>query len=104
MRRREIITMLGSAAVAWPLTGWTQEPPKIWRIGILHSGFPNRTPIHLLFAALRTLGYEEGWTAAVELLGADGVVEGNPAACRPRRSLMEFQERQPSLAGQGSGM
>ena len=34
---------------------------------------------------------------------AVGVVEGNPAACRPRRSLVEFQQSQPSVAGQGSG-
>src|SRR3954453_10165506 len=70
--RREFITMLGRAAVGWPLAGWTQEAPKFWRIGILHSGFPNRTPIHLLFAALRTLGYEDGRTAAIELLGGEG--------------------------------
>src|SRR3954468_6629983 len=74
MRRREVITMLGSAAVACPLTGWTQEPAKTWRIAILHSGFPNRTPIHLLFATLRTIGYEEGRTAAVELLSGEGDV------------------------------
>ena len=68
MRRREFITLLGGAAVAWPAATWAQERPKLWRISILHSGFPNRTPIHLLFAALRTLGYEDGRTAAVELL------------------------------------
>jgi ABC-type uncharacterized transport system substrate-binding protein len=74
MIRRQFITLLGGAAVAWPLEAWAQEAPKIWRIGILHSGFPSRTPIHLLFAALRRLGYEEGRTATVELLGGDGDV------------------------------
>jgi len=74
MRRRKFITLLGGAAVAWPAATWAQERPKLWRISILHSGFPNRTPIHLLFAALRTLGYEDGRTAAVELLGGEGDV------------------------------
>jgi putative tryptophan/tyrosine transport system substrate-binding protein len=68
VKRREFIAGLGSAA-AWPLAARGQRPP---RIGILHSGFPNLTPIDLLFAALRTLGYEDGRTAVVELLGAEG--------------------------------
>ena len=42
------------------------------RISILHSGFPNRTPIQQLFAALRELGYEDGLTATIELLGGEG--------------------------------
>ena len=42
------------------------------RISILHSGYPNRTPIQHLFTALRALGYEDGQTAAIELLGGEG--------------------------------
>ena len=72
LRRREFITLLSGSAVAWPAAARAQGRPKLWRISILHSGFPNRTPIHLLFAALRTLGYEDGRTAAVELLGGEG--------------------------------
>src|SRR5215467_1377750 len=69
LRRREFVTLLGGAAAAWPLAARAQQHR---RISILHSGFPNRTPIHLLFAALRGLGYEDGRTAAVELLGGEG--------------------------------
>jgi len=69
MRRREFITLVGGAGVAWPLAARAQQQP---RISILHSGFPKRTPIHLLFAALRALGYEDGRTAAIELLGGEG--------------------------------
>jgi putative ABC transport system substrate-binding protein len=42
------------------------------RIAILHSGYPNRTPIHLLLEALAKLGHEEGRTATIELLGGEG--------------------------------
>ena len=42
------------------------------QISILHSGFPNRTPIHVLIEALRALGYENGNTAVMELLGGEG--------------------------------
>jgi putative tryptophan/tyrosine transport system substrate-binding protein len=42
------------------------------QISILHSGFPNRTPIHVLIEALQTLGYKDGSTARIELLGGEG--------------------------------
>jgi len=42
------------------------------RISILHSGFPNRTPIHQLFEALSKLGLEHGRTATIDLLGGEG--------------------------------
>jgi putative ABC transport system substrate-binding protein len=69
MKRRDFITLLGGAAAAWPLAAHAQQQR---RISILHSGFPNRTPIDVLFSALRSLGYEDGRTVAVELLGGEG--------------------------------
>ncbi len=69
MRRRDFITCLGSAAALWPLTARAEQTP---RIGILHSGYPNRTPIQHLFSALRALGYEDGRSARIELLGGEG--------------------------------
>jgi putative ABC transport system substrate-binding protein len=69
VKRREFITLLGGAVAAWPVVARAQQHR---RISILHSGFPNRTPIRLLFAALRTLGYEDGRTAVIELLGGEG--------------------------------
>jgi putative ABC transport system substrate-binding protein len=88
IERRKFLATLGGAAVAWPLAAraLAEERP---RISILHSGFPNRTPIHLLFEALQTLGYEHGRTATIDLYGAEGdsgrltALVGQLAAQRP---------------------
>jgi putative tryptophan/tyrosine transport system substrate-binding protein len=68
------MAMLGSIAtagsfVATAIPASAQGRPHI---SILHSGFPNRSPIQYLFAELRALGYEDGRTADIELLGAEG--------------------------------
>jgi putative tryptophan/tyrosine transport system substrate-binding protein len=68
MRRREFIAGLLAASLA------SAKARERSRITILHSGFPNRTPIHLLFQEFGKLGYENGLTASIELLGG----EGNP--------------------------
>src|SRR5436190_23053945 len=75
MKRRDFIALLGGSVATWPLAGslatpaLTKEPSKIV---ILHSGFPERTPIHLLFEALAKLGYENSRTAAIDLMGGEG--------------------------------
>ena len=66
MRRRDLITGLVWASLGMPALAAVKQ------ISILHSGFPNRTPIHILIEALRALGYEDGNTAKIELLGGEG--------------------------------
>lgn len=66
MRRRDLIAGLLLAPLAMPTLAAVKQ------ISILHSGFPNRTPIHVLIEALRALGYEDGKTAKIELLGGEG--------------------------------
>jgi putative tryptophan/tyrosine transport system substrate-binding protein len=71
MRRREFVILFGWAA-AWPFAAQAQQIGTVRRISILHSGFPLRTRVRLLIEALRTLGYDDGKTATIELLGGEG--------------------------------
>jgi len=68
MRRREFITLLGGAAVAWPLGPHAQRTVKL--------GFfsPNRASAqmqmdHAFLHRLRKLGWSEERTVAIEYLG-----------------------------------
>jgi putative ABC transport system substrate-binding protein len=62
MKRREFITLLGSAAVAWPLAARAQQPERMRRIGVLMSlaaGDPGGQA--RLVAFVQGL-QEQGWT------------------------------------------
>jgi putative tryptophan/tyrosine transport system substrate-binding protein len=69
MKRRAFITLLGGAAVAWPLAARAQEPGRIYRLGGLHAS-PRDAPHHLaLFDELRRLGFIEGQNLVVDAAG-----------------------------------
>ncbi|HEV2549351.1 MAG TPA: ABC transporter substrate-binding protein [Stellaceae bacterium] len=75
MRRRTFIALFGPATATAALLIAGATPTSAQgrpHISILHSGFPNRSPVQYLFAELRALGYEDGRTAEIELLGAEG--------------------------------
>jgi putative tryptophan/tyrosine transport system substrate-binding protein len=62
MRRREFITLLGGAVVAWPLTARAQQPERMRRVGVLTFGTAS-TAGHLVeafFKGMADLGYQEG--------------------------------------------
>jgi putative ABC transport system substrate-binding protein len=76
MRRRKFITLLGGAAVAWPLGAHAQQSKEIPRLcfltfdpGTLQSRSPR---FDVFFDSLRDLGYVDGKTIAIDYLSADG--------------------------------
>jgi putative ABC transport system substrate-binding protein len=77
MRRREFITILGGAAVAWPGAVIAQAPSRQWKIGVLaNEPWP---PLEGLRQGMRDLGYVEGKTHRFEYRFAQGRAERFPA-------------------------
>ena len=68
MRRRDFITLLGSAAATWPLAARAQQRERMRRIGVLLAGTPTSFAgrANALVQGLRELGYVEGKTVAFE--------------------------------------
>src|SRR5882757_8658567 len=64
MRRREFITLLGGAAIAWPLAAWAQQRPR--RIGVL-VGAADDPQGRSWIAGSRQKLRESGWTNDREL-------------------------------------
>ena len=74
MRRRDFITLLGGASVAWPVAARAQQGGSIARIGLLWPGdAPPVSPRMESFRqGLRALGFVDGQNIAIELRYAQG--------------------------------
>src|SRR5215510_626084 len=74
--RRAFITLLGGAAVAWPLAARAQQPARVPRIGIVDDA-----PMWQSFRqALREFGYVEGQSVNYEYRYSEGVPDRLAAA------------------------
>jgi ABC-type uncharacterized transport system substrate-binding protein len=73
MRRREFITLVGSAAVTWPLAVRAQQAAKLPTIGFLGADAVAFGPWTAAFVArMRELGWIEGRTIAIEYRWSEG--------------------------------
>src|SRR5712691_8397067 len=62
MRRREFITLLGGAAVAWPLAVRAQQPVRMRRIGVLLGATEDDSGVQPGISAFRRALEELGWS------------------------------------------
>ena len=82
MRRREFITLAGSAAAAWPLAAHAQRGERVRRIAWLGAGRADEPSPYLdsLRAGLRELGWIEGRNLTIERFWATGLDNMDGAA------------------------
>src|SRR6516162_5289706 len=94
MRRRDLLTLLGSAAAAWPLAARAQQPKRMRRVGVLsqYAEAEARANTALFRQRLQELGWIEGRDIEYELRwNVTGV------AADRRRSAMEIVALRPDL-------
>ena len=78
MRRREFISLIGSAAATWPLNAGAQGSLPI--VGFAISGSSaNQDPIAGFEAGLKEMGFVQGQNLAVEYRFAEGKFDRFPA-------------------------
>jgi len=70
LKRRNFITLLGGAALAWPLVAGAQQPERVRRIGFLHDynelDPEGRVQVVTFREALQKLGWTDGRNALIE--------------------------------------
>jgi putative ABC transport system substrate-binding protein len=76
MRRREFITLLGSAAASWPLAARAQQGDRVRRVGVLmpfaETDRDGRRPIQTFRQGLADLGWIEGRNLRIDVGWAGG--------------------------------
>jgi putative ABC transport system substrate-binding protein len=78
VKRREFITLIGVAAVGWPLAARAQQP-KVPTVGVLVVGAPGSEQFWRLFRKeMRELGYVEGQNIRFEFRSDEGKLDRLP--------------------------
>jgi ABC-type uncharacterized transport system substrate-binding protein len=94
-KRRDVIRLLGGAAVAWPLAGHAQPSERMRRVGVLMSTAADDPESQLRLVAFVQGLQQAGWTAGRNLQVDTRWAAGDPA--RLRRSTTELLALSPDV-------
>ena len=78
MRRREFISLVGSAVAAWPLAAIAQQP-KVWRIGVLAQVPPTPAMLSAFRDGMRGRGFVEGQNLSIDVRWPQGSFDQDPS-------------------------
>ena len=95
MKRREFITLLGNAAVLWPLAAQAQQAERMRRLGVLmavaESDADARKGISILQDRLQKLGWKDGISIRIDYRWGNGYPD------RIQEFAKELVELQPDV-------
>jgi putative tryptophan/tyrosine transport system substrate-binding protein len=76
LKRRDLITLFGGGALAWPLAARAQQTERAWRVGVLEhlaEGDPDTLSMISAFRQrLQELGWSDGRNARIEVRWSGG--------------------------------
>ena len=67
MRRREFITIVGSAAASWPLAARAQQTGRVWRVAVIGAVSPLPTYLSAFREALQQRGWTQGKNLSIDV-------------------------------------
>ena len=95
LKRREFITLLGGAAVTWPLVARAQQPERMRRIGVLMPATADDPIAQARLAAfhkgLQQLGWTDGRNVQIDVRWYSGI------AAETRKLAAEFAALAPDV-------
>jgi putative tryptophan/tyrosine transport system substrate-binding protein len=101
MKRREFVTLIGGAAVAWPLAARAQQPERMRRIAVLMDLAADDPEAQTYVAALQQGLQEVGWTVGRNVRIDVRWSAGD--AARLRRNAAELVALNPDVIVAGFG-
>jgi putative ABC transport system substrate-binding protein len=100
MRRRQLITLLGGAAVAWPLAARAQRADRMRRVGVLSALTADdpegQARMTVFREAMQALGWSDGRNLQIDVRWSAGDAEGL------RRNAAELAAQAEVILGAGN--
>jgi len=78
MRRRDFITIVGSAVASWPLAARAQQTSRVWRVAVIGVVSPLPAMLSAFREALQQRGWTEGKNLSIDVRWPKGSFAQDP--------------------------